>query len=224
VSLERFVAVDRYLTELLAPPDPVLEATLEANAAAGLPPHDVSPNQGKLLHVLARSLGARRILEIGTLGGYSAIWLARALPLDGRLITLEADPTHADMARANLTRAGLDRLVEVRIGRAVETLPRIAAEKSGPFDLVFIDADKASNAQYLAWALELSHLGSVIVVDNVVRDGAVIDGTSNDPTVQGSRRVLELLAAEPRVSATAIQTVGSKGWDGFAIAVVIADR
>jgi predicted O-methyltransferase YrrM len=167
-------------------------------------------------------VNARTILG-RTLGGYSAMAGARVEP-DGRLITLEADPTHADVARANLTRAGLDRLVEVHIGRAVETLPRIAADESGPFDLVFIDADKASNAQYLAWALELSHLGSVIVVDNVVRDGAVIDGTSNDPTVQGSRRVLELLAAEPRVSATAIQTVGSKGWDGFALAVVIADR
>lgn len=221
---ERFAAVDRYLTDLLVPSDPLLQAALEANAAAGLPPHDVSPNQGKLLHVLARSLGARRILEIGTLGGYSTIWLARALPPDGRLITLEADPAHADVARANLTRAGLAHIVEVRVGRAVETLPRIVAEKCGPFDLVFIDADKASNAQYLAWALELSRLGGVIVVDNVVRDGAVIDGTSSDPTVQGSRRVLELLAAEPRVSATAIQTVGSKGWDGFAIAVVVADR
>ena len=224
MTLERFVAVDRYLTDLLVPSDPVLEAALEANAAAGLPQHDVSPNQGKLLHVLARAQGARRILEIGTLGGYSTIWLARALPPDGRLITLEADPRHAEVARANLERAGLDRLVELRVGRAVETLPRIAAENPPPFDLVFIDADKASNAQYLAWALELSHRGSVIIVDNVVRDGAVIDETSRDPTVQGSRRVLELLAAEPRVSATAIQTVGSKGWDGFAIAVVIADR
>ncbi|HJW69518.1 MAG TPA: O-methyltransferase [Candidatus Binatia bacterium] len=221
---DRWNAVDRYLTELLVPSDPVLEAVLEANAAAGLPPHDVSPTQGKLLHVLARLQGARRILEIGTLGGYSTIWLARALPDGGRLITLEADPKHAEVARANLTRAGLDQVVELRVGRAVDTLPNIAAEKPGPFDLIFIDADKASNAQYLAWALELSRRGSVIVMDNVVRDGAVIDETSSDPIVQGARRGLALLAAEPRVSATAIQTVGSNGWDGFSIAVVIADR
>jgi predicted O-methyltransferase YrrM len=221
---ERFTAVDRYLTDLLVPSDPVLRAALETSAAAGLPRHGVSPNQGKLLHVLARAQGARRILEIGTLGGYSTIWLARALPADGHLVTLEAEPKHADVARANLARAGLDGIVELRVGRALETLPRIAAEQPSPFDLVFIDADKGSNPQYLAWALELSRRGSVIVVDNVVRDGAVIDEDGNDATVQGSRRVLELLAAEPRVCATAIQTVGSKGWDGFAIAVVIADR
>jgi predicted O-methyltransferase YrrM len=221
---DRWNAVDRYLTGLLAPSDPVLEAVLEANAAAGLPPHDVSPTQGKLLHVLARAQGARRILEIGTLGGYSTIWLARALPAGGRLITLEADRRHAEVARANLTRAGLDQVVELRVGRAVDTLPQIAADGRGPFDLIFIDADKASNEQYLACALQLSRRGSVIVVDNVIRDGSVIDETSSDPTVQGARRGLELLAAEPRVSATAIQTVGSKGWDGFAIAVVIADR
>jgi len=221
---ERWTAVDRYLTELLVPSDPVLEAVLQANAAAGLPPHDVSPTQGKLLHVLTRAQGARRVLEIGTLGGYSTIWLARALPPGGCLITLEADPRHAEIARANLKRASLDHVVEVRVGRAVDTLPQIAAEKPGPFDLIFIDADKANNRQYLAWALRLSRVGSLIVLDNVVRNGAVIDETSSDPTTQGARRGLELLAAEPRVSATAIQTVGSKGWDGFAIAVVIADR
>jgi predicted O-methyltransferase YrrM len=218
-----WTAVDRHLTALLVPSDPELEGTLRANAAAGLPPHDVSPTQGKLLHVLALASGARRILEIGTLGGYSTIWLARALPPDGRLVTLEADPKHAEVARGNLARAGLAGIVELRVGRAADTLPRIAAEKAVPFDLIFVDADKASNAQYLAWALELSRRGSVIVVDNVIRNGAVIDETSSDPGVVGSRRVLELLAAEPRVRATAIQTVGSKGWDGFAIAVVIRD-
>jgi predicted O-methyltransferase YrrM len=221
---ERFAAVDRYLTELLVPSDPVLEAALEANAAAGLPAHDVSPNQGKLLHVLARAQAARRILEIGTLGGYSTIWLARALPPDGHLVTLEADPKHADVARANLTRAGLDGIVELRVGHAVDTLPGVAADGRGPFDLIFIDADKASNPQYLAWSLELSRRGSLIIVDNVIRDGAVTDAGSSDPSVRGARRLHELLAAEPRVSATAIQTVGSKGWDGFAIAVVVAER
>jgi predicted O-methyltransferase YrrM len=219
-----WTAVDRYLTDLLVGSDPVLEATLEANAAAGLPPYDVSPNQGKLLHVLARGQGARRILEIGTLGGYSTIWLARALPPDGHLITLEFDPSYAEVARTNLARAGLSGVAEVRIGPALETLPTIAAAGQGPFDVIFIDADKANNPQYLAWSLELSRRGSLIVVDNVVRNGAVIDAGSDDPSVQGARRLHELLAAEPRVSATAIQTVGSKGWDGFAIAVVIADR
>ena len=219
-----WTAVDRYLTDLLVGSDPVLEATLEANAVAGLPPYDVSPNQGKLLHVLARGQGARRILEIGTLGGYSTIWLARALPPDGHLITLEVDPRYAEVARANLARAGLGEVAEVRVGPALETLPQIAAGGDGPFDLIFIDADKANNPQYLAWSLELSRRGSLIVVDNVVRNGAVIDGASDDLTVLGARRGLELLAAEPRLSATAIQTVGSKGWDGFAVAVVIRDR
>jgi predicted O-methyltransferase YrrM len=218
-----WTAVDRYLTDLLVGSDAALEATLEANAAAGLPPYDVSPNQGKLLHVLARGQGARRILEIGTLGGYSTIWLARALPPDGRLITLEVEPGYAEVARANLARAGLSEVAEVRVGPALETLPQIAAGGDGPFDVIFIDADKANNPQYLAWSLALSRRGSLIVVDNVVRNGAVIDADSNDLVVRGARRGLELLAAEPRVSATAIQTVGSKGWDGFAIAVVIRD-
>jgi predicted O-methyltransferase YrrM len=218
-----WTAVDRYLTDLLVGSDPALEAALEANAAAGLPPYDVSPNQGKLLHVLARAHGARRILEIGTLGGYSTIWLARALPPDGRLITLEVDPGYAEVARANLARAGLSEVAEVRVGPALETLPQIAAGGDAPFDVIFIDADKANNEQYLAWSLELSRRGSLIVVDNVVRNGAVIDADSNDLIVRGARRGLELLAAEPRVSATAIQTVGSKGWDGFAVAVVTRD-
>jgi predicted O-methyltransferase YrrM len=218
-----WTAVDRYLTDLLVGSDPALEAALEANAAAGLPPYDVSPNQGKLLHVLARAHGARRILEIGTLGGYSTIWLARALPPDGRLITLEVDAGYAEVARANLARAGLSEVAEVRVGPALETLPQIAAGGDAPFDVIFIDADKANNEQYLAWSLELSRRGSLIVVDNVVRNGAVIDADSNDLIVRGARRGLELLAAQPRVSATAIQTVGSKGWDGFAVAVVTRD-
>jgi predicted O-methyltransferase YrrM len=183
----------------------------------------VSPNQGKLLLVLARAVGARTILEIGTLGGYSTIWLARALPIDGHLITLEADPKHAEVARANIAQAGLASVVELRLGRAVDTLPKLAAERRGPFDLIFIDADKRNNPDYFAWALKLSRRGSLIIADNVVRNGAVVDATSGDPSIQGVRRFNELLAAEPRVSATTIQTVGSKGYDGFAIALVTAD-
>ena len=217
---ERWAAVDRYITDLLVTSDPTFDAALAASAAAGLPPHDVSPAQGKLLHLLARMQGARTILEIGTLGGYSTIWLARALPAAGRLVTLEIDPRHAAVARANVARAGLADVVEIRVGRALDTLPALAAEGQGPFDLVFIDADKQSNAAYLRWALRLSRAGTVIVVDNVVRDGAVIDAASTDPSVRGVRALNELLAAEPRVSATAIQTVGSKGWDGFVLALV----
>jgi predicted O-methyltransferase YrrM len=224
MTQEQWTAVDRYLTDLLVPPDPALDAALQASAAAGLPPIHVSPNQGKLLLLLARVQGARAILEIGTLGGYSTIWLARALPAGGRLITLEADPRHAEVARANIARAGLADVVELRLGRALETLPQLAAEGRGPFDLIFIDADKPSYPDYLAWVLKLSRRGSLILADNVVRDGAVIDAASGDPRVQGVRRFHELLAAEPRVSATAIQTVGSKGYDGFALALVTADR
>lgn len=219
---ETWGAVDRYLTALLAPADAALDAALAASAAAGLPPHDVSPTQGKLLHVLARMVGARAILEIGTLGGYSTIWLARALPADGRIVTLECDPHHARIARANLARAGLDERIDLRVGPALETLPRLTAERRAPFDLVFVDADKRSNPDYLAWSLALTRPGGVIVFDNVVRGGAVLDAASDDPSVQGVRRLAELLAAEPRVVATAIQTVGSKGWDGFAIALVTA--
>jgi len=223
MTQEQWSAVDDYLTGLLAPADPALAAALEASARAGLPPIQVSPNQGKLLQLLARLQGARRILEIGTLGGYSTIWLARALPDDGLLITLEADAAHAEVARANLARAGVESIVDLRLGRALETLPQIAAEGHGPFDMVFIDADKVSTPDYFAWALRLSRRGSLIVVDNVVRGGGVIDTERADPDIQGVRRFMELLAAEPRVSATAIQTVGSKGYDGFAIALVIAD-
>ncbi len=189
--------VDRYISDILVKPDPVLDATLAASDAAGLPAISVSPNQGKLLHILARSLSARSILEIGTLGGYSTIWLARALPEDGRLISLEANEKHAAVARANIANAGLAERVEVRVGRALETLPRIAAEGKGPFDLAFIDADKQSNPDYFQWALALSRRGSLIIVDNVVRDGAVIDAQSRDPDVIGVRRLNELMARRP---------------------------
>ncbi|WP_414518972.1 O-methyltransferase [Nostoc sp. PCC 9305] len=221
MTQEQWTAVDRYFTDLLVPSDPALDTALQTSAAAGLPPHNVSPNQGKLLLLLAQIQGAQSILEIGTLGGYSTIWLARALPSDGRLITLEADPKHAEIARANIAHAGLSDVVDLRLGKALSTLPQIATEGHGPFDLIFIDADKPSNPEYFAWALKLSRRGSLIIADNVVRNGAVIDANSNDPSVQGVRRFNELLASEPRVSATAIQTVGSKGYDGFAIAIVI---
>jgi predicted O-methyltransferase YrrM len=220
MTQELWTAVDRYITDLLVPSDPALDAALEASAAAGLPPIAVSPALGKLLHLLARMQGARTILEIGTLGGYSTIWLARALAANGSLVTLEADPRHADIARSNIARAGLSAVVDIRLGRALDTLPRLASEGRAPFDLVFIDADKPSNADYFAWALRLSRRGSVIVVDNVVRDGAVADPDNHDPNVMGVRRLNELIAMEPRVSATAIQTVGGKGYDGFAIALV----
>ncbi len=220
---EQWTAVDRYLTDLFVPPDPALEAALQSSAAAGLPPIQVSPNQGKLLLLLAQVQAAENILEIGTLGGYSTVWLARALPDNGRLITLELDEKFAAIARANIARAGLADVVELRLGRALETLPQLAAEGRGPFDLIFIDADKATYPDYFKWALKLSRRGSLIIADNIVRKGAVADATSSDPNVQGVRRFNELLAAEPRVSATAIQTVGSKGYDGFAIALVTAD-
>ena len=222
MTQEPWAAVDRYIADLLVPADPALDAALEASTAAGLPAINVAPNQGKLLHLLARGIEARAILEIGTLGGYSTIWLARALPEGGRLITLEVDARHADVARANIARAGLADRVDLRLGRALDTLPRLAAEGLTPFDLIFIDADKPSVPDYFAWALKLSRRGSLIVVDNVVRDGAVADAASRDPNVQGVRRLHELIAAEPRVSATTIQTVGSKGYDGFTLALVSA--
>lgn len=217
---ERWAAVDRYLTDLLAPPEPVLDAALAASDGAGLPPIQVAPNQGKLLALLVSLMGARHVLEVGTLGGYSTIWMARAMPDGGHMVTLEADPKHAAVARANLAHAGLAEVVEVRVGPALDTLPQLAAEGLGPFDFTFVDADKVNNAAYLSWAIELSHPGSVIVVDNVVRDGAVTDAASADPDIQGTRRLHEILATEPRVSATAIQTVGIKGYDGLAIALV----
>ncbi|MGV1015074.1 MAG: O-methyltransferase [Methyloceanibacter sp.] len=219
---KEWIAVDDYLTGIFVPSDEALEAALAASAKAGLPPINVAPNQGKLLMLLAQAIGARRILEIGTLGGYSAIWLARALPADGRLITLEADPACAEIARANIARAGLGNRVEVRIGRAQDTLPELAAEGAGPFDLIFIDADKPSTPDYFQWAIKLARPGSLIVVDNVVREGRVLDAQSDSPHIQGLRRFYELAAAESRASGTAIQTVGAKGHDGLAILLVTA--
>ncbi|MEW2556646.1 O-methyltransferase [Streptomyces zhihengii] len=219
---DRWNAVDQYVTELLVPADEALDAALAASAAAGLPPIAVAPNQGKFLHLLARVAGARRILEIGTLGGYSAIWLARALPENGRLISLEFDPAHADVARANLEHAGLGAVAEVRTGAALDLLPRIEKEPgAGPFDLVFVDADKVNNPRYVEWALRLTRPGSLIVVDNVVRGGAVTDASSGDPAVTGTREMFELVANEPRLDATAVQTVGVKGWDGLLVARVV---
>ena len=213
--------VDHYLTAALHEPDPVLDAALHEASAAGLPPIQVSPNLGKLLHLLARLAGARRILEIGTLGGYSAIWLGRALSAGGRMVSLEINPAHATVARANLERAGLDEVVEVRLGRALDSLEALAGEGGEPFDFVFIDADKPSNADYFEWALRLTRPGSAIVVDNVVREGAVADLSSDDEAVLGVRRLHDLLHENPRVSATAIQTVGTKGYDGFTLALVL---
>ncbi len=221
---EQWTTFDHYINDLLVPPDPALEAALHASAEAGLPAIQVAPNQGKLLSILAQSIRARSILEIGTLGGYSTIWLARALAPGGTLITLEADPKHADVARANLDRAGLSRVVQVRVGRALDTLPRLVAEKRDPFDLVFIDADKPSTAAYFEWALKLTRPGSLIITDNVVRNGAVADAASTDESVQGIRRFNAALAAERRVTATILQTVGSKGYDGLALALVLGDR
>ena len=218
-----WTAVDKYITGLLVPSDAALEAALQASSDAGLPHIQVSPAQGKLLHLLARACNASQILEIGTLGGYSTIWLARALPAGGRVITLEADAKHAEVARANFALAGLAGVIELRLGPALDTLPKLAAEGRGPFDLIFIDADKANMREYFDWALKLSHAGSVIVADNVIRNGTVLDAASGDANIQGVRRFNERLAAEKRVSATEIQTVGSKGYDGFALAVVHAD-
>ncbi len=212
--------VDRYLTDALHEPDDVLDAAIAASRAAGLPPIQVSANQGKLLNLIARTHGSERILEIGTLGGYSTIWLARALPSGGSLISLEIDPAHADVARANLERADLSDVAEVRLGRAIDLLPLIAEQGGDPFDLVFIDADKQSNADYFDWALRITRPGSVIIVDNVVRNGVVADPSNTDEMVLGVRRLFDLVHNEARVSATVIQTVGSKGYDGFLIAVV----
>jgi predicted O-methyltransferase YrrM len=221
MNQETWTAVDHYIADLFEPADPVLEAALAASAAAGLPPINVSQNQGKLLQLLTRLQRARNILEMGTLGGYSTIWLARALPVGGKLVTLESEPRHAEVARANIARAGLANMVELRLGRALDALPQLLAEGNGPFDLIFIDADKPGTADYFAWALKLSRPGTLIIVDNVVRKGAVADGTNNDPNVQGMRQFFDALAAERRVSATVLQTVGSKGYDGFAIAFVL---
>jgi predicted O-methyltransferase YrrM len=216
-----WTAVDRYFGDKLAPFDPALEAALAANRAADLPAIDVTPLQGKFLELLVRISGARRVLEIGTLGGYSTLWLARALPEDGRVVSLELEPRHAKIARANLENAGLSDRVDIRVGPAADSLKALVTSGAAPFDCIFIDADKSGYPEYLEWSLKLSRPGTVIVADNVVREGAVIDPDSSDPNVQGVRRFTDLIAAEPRLSATVLQTVGSKGYDGFAIAVVL---
>ena len=224
MTQELWTAVDSYICDLLVLQDAALLAAQQSAEAEGLPPIAVSPAHGKLLHLLARMVGARKILEIGTLAGYSTIWLARALPPNGRLISLEVDPKHAEIAGKNIAFAGLAGVVEVRLGKALDTLPQLAAESLGPFDLIFIDADKANIPAYFAWALKLSRPGSLIVVDNIVRSGKVIDANSTDENIQGVRRFNELLASESRVSATEIQTVGSKGYDGFALLLVNGNK
>ena len=214
--------VDDYFSATLAPSDAVLDATLADSEAAGLPAINVAPNQGKLLHLLARISGARRILEIGTLGGYSTIWLARALPEGGSIVTLELDPAHARVAQANLARAGFGGVATVMVGNAVDTLEQLFSDRVEPFDFVFIDADKQNNPHYLEWSLKLSRPGTVIVTDNVVRKGGVVDPDNHDPDVEGVRSLFNMVAGDPRLSSTAVQTVGAKGWDGFAITVVSA--
>ncbi|MFZ6862675.1 O-methyltransferase [Undibacterium sp. Ji67W] len=213
-------SVDNYFSEKLIPKDTVLENALITSDAGGLPQHNVAPNQGKFLHLLAKMNGSKKILEIGTLGGYSTIWLARALPGDGLLVSLEANAEHAAIAKANIANAGLSHIVEVRVGKAIDTLPLLEQEGIAPFDLIFIDADKPSNPSYLEWSIKLSRPGTVIIGDNVVRNGAVTDGGSDDKNVIGVRRFFDLMAENPRLNATAIQTVGSKGYDGFSIAMV----
>ncbi len=220
MSQELWTAVEEYADGLLIPSDAVLEAARQASADAGLPKIAVSPSQGRLLHLLAKMQGARRILEIGTLGGYSAIWLARALPADGRLVTLEFAEKHFEVARANIARAGLSERVDQRLGAALDTLPRLAAEGAGPFDFAFIDADKENCSPYFDWVVRLSRPGAVILVDNVVRDGEVANARTTDPMVQGIRQLNEALAKDTRVTATTVQTVGSKGYDGFMLARV----
>ena len=220
MSRDTWAAVDHYITEHLIGEDPVLEAALQANADAGLPAIDVSPAQGKLLYLLARVHGARRVLEVGTLGGYSTIWLARAVPSDGRIVTLELEERHAAVARANLERAGFAELVDLRVGPALETLDGLVAAGTEPFDLVFIDADKARTPDYVARAIDLARPGTVVIADNVVRDGRLIDAATEDPGVRGNRRLHEQLAHDARLSATTIQTVGAKGYDGFTIGIV----
>jgi predicted O-methyltransferase YrrM len=219
--MERWQEVDDHLVELFELDDDALRAALAATVAAGMPQIQVSATLGRFLNIQARAIGARRILEIGTLAGYSSIWLARALPVDGRLVTLEVEPRHAEVARANLDRAGLAALVEIRVGPAAGSLAALVADGAEPFDMVFIDADKEGYPDYLEWSLRLSRPGTLIVADNVVRGGAIIDAASSDGRVQGIRRFNEALARDPRVAATILQTVGSKGYDGIAFAVVL---
>ena len=221
MAQDTWTAVDEYVTGLLAPPDEALDAVVRAGEAAGLPQIQVSPPQGKLLYLLAKTIGARSILEFGTLAGYSTIWLARALPAAGRLITLEANPEYAEVAAASIAAAGLGEIVEVRVGPALDQLPQLEADGVGPFDLAFIDADKVHTPDYFTWALAHSHPGSLIIADNVIRDGRIADRIDDDPAIAAQRRFHEQLAAEPRVEATTIQTVGGKGYDGFSLIRVL---
>jgi len=220
MNQDQWNAVDQYLEQAFGLTDRMLEAAVEGSRAAGMPQIQVAPNQGRLLQVLALANGSRRILEIGTLAGYSTLWLARALPPGGQLVTLELDPKHAAVAAENLARAGVAELVDLRVGPAIDSLRRLVEEGVEPFDFVFVDADKAGMPAYFEWSLQLTRPGALLVFDNVVRDGAVVDPASTDPSVKGVRRLNEMLAAEPRVLATTIQTVGVKGWDGFALARV----
>ena len=221
MSEEIWSQVDHYLADLFTPPDPLLDAVLASSAAAGLPEIQVPPHQGKLLQLMAQMCGAKRILELGTLGGYSTIWMARALPPDGKMVTLEYEPAHAAVAKANFERAGLSSKIDLRVGAALATLPQLEADGSGPFDLIFLDADKENYPNYLSWCLKLSHPGTIFIADNIVRNGAVIDPDSSDPRVQGVREFNALVAQESRLCATAIQMVGSKGYDGFIVARVV---
>jgi predicted O-methyltransferase YrrM len=220
MNQERWSAVDDYIADLFVSSDGALDRTLATSSAAGLPEIAVSPVQGKLLMLLAQAISARRILEIGTLGGYSTIWLARALPDDGQLVSLEFNSKHAEVARRNIAGAGLNTRVEVRVGRAQDTLPQLVAKGIEPFDLIFIDADKPGYPDYLEWSLKLTRPGTLIIADNVVRNGEVVTPDTDDPNVQGVRLFNERLATEPRVSATILQVVGRKGYDGLAVAVV----
>ena len=222
--LDAWIAVDRYAEARLIPDDPLLDAALARSEAAGLPAINVTASQGKLLQLLTRVAGVRSILEIGTLGAYSTIWMARALSPGGRIVTIEVDLAAAAIARANIADAGLTNTIDLRVGRALDELPKIAAEKRGPFDLVFIDADKPSTPQYLEWALRLSRVGSLIIIDNVVRAGALADETNDEPRVAAMRQVVEAVGDDPRLSATLVQTVGAKGYDGFVLAVVVDER
>ena len=216
----RWSSVDAYFSQELIPVDSTLDAVLAANAEAGMPPHDVSPLQGRFLSLLVKAVGAKRVLEIGTLGGYSTVWFARSIAPDGKVVTLEIDTGRAEIARSNFLRAGVEARIEIMVGRASESLARLAEEKVDPFDVIFIDADKPNNPEYLEWALRLSRPGTLIIGDNVVREGAVADPGSRDPNVIGVRSFIRLLAEDPRIEATAIQTVGAKGYDGFALAFV----
>jgi len=220
MSKKTWAAVDDYIVDALFEADPVLDAVLAANHDQGLPAIDVSPAQGKLLSLLARMQGAKKILEIGTLGGYSTIWMARALPVGGKIVTLELDPHHAKVARSNFERAGVSERVELRVGPALQSLATLNAENAGAFDVIFIDADKPNNPHYLSWAMRLSRPGTVIICDNVIRDGAVLDEDGQDANVEGARAAFSFIGGDKRLQATAIQTVGAKGYDGFAIAIV----